>query len=102
MDGMLQIGRLAMRKEGDNWNAYFAAPGNMHTPIFLGSIRIGAVLNNPERKAAFAAMMGISFPISSKLEQESGPLGATLRRARSMKSRDRHKGEFLTETGDEL
>ena len=47
-----------MRKEGDNWNAYFAASGHMSTPIFLGSIRIGAVLNNPERKAAFAAMMG--------------------------------------------
>ena len=29
MENMQQIGRLAMRKEGGNWNAYYALPDSM-------------------------------------------------------------------------
>lgn len=46
-----------MRQEGGNWNAYYALPDSMQDPVFLGSIRMAAVANNPERKAAFMLMM---------------------------------------------
>jgi hypothetical protein len=52
-----QVGRLAMREEGDNWVAYYAMPDRMSDAIFLGSIRMGAVRSNPERKQAFMDMM---------------------------------------------
>lgn len=52
-----QVGRLAMRHEGENWNAYYAMPGTMEGAIFLGSIRMGAVVDNAERKQAFMLMM---------------------------------------------
>ena len=56
-DNMRQIGRLAMRHEGANWNAYYALPSSMEERIFLGSISMGAIANNPERKQAFMQMM---------------------------------------------
>lgn len=52
-----EIGRLAMRVEGDNWSAYYALTDSMDKAIFLGSIRMGAVVNKPERKQAFLLMM---------------------------------------------
>ena len=55
--GKTQIGRLAMREEGENWNAYYALPDTMDEPIFLGSIRMAAVVNNEARKNAFMEMM---------------------------------------------
>jgi hypothetical protein len=33
-------GRLALRVEGEFWNAYYAMPGTMRDAIFLGSIRM--------------------------------------------------------------
>lgn len=51
------IGRLAMRLEGDRWVAYYALPDSMEEPVFLGSISIGAVAQNPQRKTAFMLMM---------------------------------------------
>lgn len=57
MNNMQQIGRLAMRHEGENWNAYYALPSSMEEPIFLGSIRMGAIAGNQERKQAFMLMM---------------------------------------------
>lgn len=50
-------GRLAMRIEGDNWNAYYALTDSMQESVFLGSIRIGAVARNEARKIAFMQMM---------------------------------------------
>lgn len=52
-----QIGRLALRHEGELWKAYYALPDSMEEPIFLGSIRMGAVVGNPQRKDAFMIMM---------------------------------------------
>jgi hypothetical protein len=52
-----QVGRLAMRHEGEYWNAYYAMPGTMEGAIVLGSIRMGAVIDNPARKDAFMVMM---------------------------------------------
>ena len=57
MSNLAQVGRLAMRHEGENWNAYYALPDTMQEPVFLGSIRMGAVVNNPARKQAFIEMM---------------------------------------------
>lgn len=50
------IGRMALRVEGDLWNAYYALPGTMEGAIFLGSVRIGAV-RDARRKNAFMALM---------------------------------------------
>lgn len=55
--GHHQVGRLAMREEGENWVAYYAEPGTMNKAIFLGSVRMGAVTTNPARKQAFMDMM---------------------------------------------
>lgn len=52
-----QVGRLAMRHEGANWVAYYALPDSMEDAIFLGSIRMGAVADKPDRKQAFMNMM---------------------------------------------
>ena len=70
MDNLKQIGRLAMRHEGDNWNAYYALPDNMAEPIFLGSIRMGAITGNQERKQAFMQMM--RDIVSDIIEAETG------------------------------
>lgn len=70
MDKMQQIGRLAMRHEGENWNAYYALPSSMDAPIFLGSIRMGAITGNHERKQAFMQMM--REIVSDIIESETG------------------------------
>ena len=50
MNDTVQIGRLAMRQEGGNWVAYYALNETMKDAIFLGSIRMNAILNNKKRK----------------------------------------------------
>ena len=70
MTAMQQIGRLALRHEGENWNAYYALPGSMEEPIFLGSIRMGAITGNQERKQAFMDMM--REVVSDIIEAETG------------------------------
>jgi hypothetical protein len=55
--GHAQVGRLALREEGDNWVAYYALQGTMKDALYLGSIRMGAVLVNPARKQAFIDLM---------------------------------------------
>jgi len=69
-DNLAQIGRLAMRVEGDNWNAYYALPDTMQDPIFLGSIRMGAVTTNAQRKQAFMDMM--RDIVSDLIEEKTG------------------------------
>ena len=53
----LQVGRVAMRVEGEMWNAYYALPDSMADAIFLGSIRLATVRDNPARKQAFIELM---------------------------------------------
>lgn len=53
----MQIGRLAMRHEGNFWNAYYAQTDTMKGALQLGSIAIAAVAENEERKAAFLSLM---------------------------------------------
>lgn len=66
----VQIGRLALRQEGENLVAYYAAPDNMKEAIFLGSIRMGAIATNPERKQAFQGMM--CDIVSDIIEEKTG------------------------------
>ncbi|MDE2105704.1 MAG: hypothetical protein KGL39_51225 [Patescibacteria group bacterium] len=56
-ESLQQIGRLAIRVEGECWNAYYAMPETMENAILLGSIRMGAIVNNPDRQTAFLDMM---------------------------------------------
>lgn len=51
-----QVGRLAMREEGDEWRAYYALPDTMKGALFLGSIKLKFV-ERPERKKAFMDLM---------------------------------------------
>lgn len=67
---MQLIGRLAMRQEGNTWNAYYGLPDNIEDPVFLGSICMSAVVNNPDRKAAFMEMM--RDIVSDIIEEETG------------------------------
>jgi hypothetical protein len=51
-----QVGRLAMREEGDTWVAYYAMPGTMDGALVLGSIKM-AIAANADRKQEFMALM---------------------------------------------
>jgi hypothetical protein len=55
---MEQIGRLAMRVEGNFWVAYYAMPDTMEGAIELGRIAMAAVgPENLERKQMYMGMM---------------------------------------------
>jgi hypothetical protein len=56
MTEMVKMGRLALRKEGSHWNAYYALPGTMDGAIWLGSIAMRFVLDE-KRKNQFIDMM---------------------------------------------
>lgn len=49
--------RLALRHEGEFWNAYCANMGTMEGAFLIGSIAMGAVMNNLPRERAFVSMM---------------------------------------------
>ncbi len=55
-DKLTKLGRLALRQEGEMWNAYYAMPDTMDGAVPLGSIRLAAVAN-PQRKQAFMDLM---------------------------------------------
>lgn len=52
MMGNQQVGRLAMRVEGDWWVGYYAAPDTMEEAFELGRIRM-AIVEDQTRKWAF-------------------------------------------------
>jgi hypothetical protein len=68
-DEQQKIGRLAMRHEGNFWNAYYALPGTMEGAILLGSIAMKFV-QDAERKAAFMHLMREA--VSDILEEQTG------------------------------
>ena len=54
----MHVGRLALRQEGNWWNAYYALRmDSMDGAIHLGSIAMQAVATNPEVKQAFMSTM---------------------------------------------
>ena len=70
MNTSQKVGRLAMRHEGANWNAYYAMPGTMEGAIPLGSIAMRFVEGKPERKEAFMEMM--KEAVSDLIEELTG------------------------------
>lgn len=60
MSELQKIGRLALRVEGPNWNAYYAKAESMEGAIWLGSIKM-AFVQNPERKQQFMELMRECF-----------------------------------------
>ena len=52
-----QIGRLAMRQEGDRWTAYYARPGTMEGALWLGAIHMTPVTQSDARKREFVDLM---------------------------------------------
>ena len=52
-----QIGRLAMRQEGDYWNAYFAQSDTMEGSILLGSLHMGCAMADIQVKDGFMEVM---------------------------------------------
>lgn len=68
-DPLVKLGRLAMREEGENWNAYYAMPDTMEGAIYLGSIRLGLVARK-DRKRAFMSLMREC--VSDIIEQKAG------------------------------
>lgn len=67
---MEQAGRLALRVEGNFWNAYFALPDTMEDAILLGGVAMAVVTGHPERKAAFMGLMREA--VADILEHASG------------------------------
>lgn len=61
--------RLAMRVEGDFWNAYMAAPSTMEGATLLGSVRMTLVADQ-EAKDAFMQVM--QFVFGKAIEQAIG------------------------------
>lgn len=66
---LLQIGRLAMREEGDFWVAYYAQPDTMERAILLGTVQMRFVLD-PGRKNAFMDLMRDA--VADIIEETSG------------------------------
>ncbi len=52
----MKIGRLAMRHEGNFWNAYYAMPDTMDGAILLGSIAMRFVADTARRDRFMALM----------------------------------------------
>jgi hypothetical protein len=70
MNEVTQVGRLALRHEGDNWVAYYALSDSMQDAIFLGSIHMGALVGHPRRKQLFMDMM--KDIVSDIIQQNTG------------------------------
>ncbi len=49
--------RLAFRVEGNRWNAYVAQHDTMDNAIWVGSILMRVIVDNPARKKAFMTLM---------------------------------------------
>lgn len=64
-----QVGRLALRLEGDLWNAYYAMPDTMDGAILLGSLRM-RLAHDPLLKQAFMALM--QEAVSRLLQEKFG------------------------------
>lgn len=52
-----QVGRLALRHEGNWWNAYYAYNDTMEGSILLGSIGMSVIQANEAHKIKFMELM---------------------------------------------
>jgi hypothetical protein len=62
--------RLALRAEGDKWNAYITKPDTMDGAIRVGSIALRFVEGNQKRKDAFIALM--TEPLAEMMKEMYG------------------------------
>ncbi len=51
------VGRLALREEVGFWRAYYAKMDTMEGAVFLGSIRMTLIRDNPKIKEDFMKLM---------------------------------------------
>ena len=65
-----KIGRLAMRHEGTNWNAYYALTDTMAGAILIGSIPMRFIVGKPDRQKAFIDLM--RGAVSDLIEELTG------------------------------
>lgn len=70
MSKLSQVGRVAFRVEGDNWNVYWALPDTMEDAVFIASTRFATVNGKPERKKQFMAF--IRAAIGDIFEEQYG------------------------------
>jgi hypothetical protein len=68
----VKVGRLALRHEGRNWNAYYAMPDTMEGAIPLGSIAMRFVEGKPDRMESFIGLMREA--VSDLIEELTGIL----------------------------
>lgn len=54
---LAQVGRVAFRREGEWWNAYYAMPNTMDGAIHLGSLKMTIAEGNPTAKRHFMQCM---------------------------------------------
>lgn len=66
---MKEIGRVAMRIEGDLWVGYYALTDTMEGALFLGSINMRFV-QDPERKLVFMTLM--QEAVADIIEEQTG------------------------------
>ncbi len=57
MNEKQQIGRLTMRREGKDWNVYYILPNKVSMLLFLCSMRVNTIANNPKRMRIFMDMV---------------------------------------------
>lgn len=69
-DQIVKVGRLAMRHEGAQWNAYYALTGTMDGAIFLGSIAMRFVATDSARMHLFLGLMRDA--VSDLIEEQTG------------------------------
>jgi hypothetical protein len=66
---LAQVGRLAMRVEGDWWAAYYAMPHTMEGALLLGRIQM-AFVQSYERQGRFMLLMRDA--VGDLIEQSTG------------------------------
>jgi len=66
----IQVGRLALRQEEGNWNAYYAKKDTMEGAALLGSIKMALIVLNEKRKWAFMDLMREC--VADLIEEETG------------------------------
>jgi hypothetical protein len=74
--GLQEVGRLAMRVEGNFWGAYWAKPDTMEGAVQLGTIAMD-IVKDEKRKQAFLGIMH-SY-LSEMIEKQTGVKQATFR-----------------------
>lgn len=57
MSNRTPVGRLALRAEGDQWNAYYALGDTLDGALLLASIHLALVQQHPQRKMQFMTLM---------------------------------------------